>query len=115
MDRKNGHLQEERLAGPQLLEMLGLESVEMMIRKKTLQRTAHCARKGESDLTWRRMRRELEDDQSQWGQRVRVEWKKMDMKSRKQWCAKVEDCCWLASKLGGNKKKGDATTTLGGK
>ena len=38
--------EEERLSGPQLLEMLDLESVEMMIRKKTLQWTARCARRG---------------------------------------------------------------------
>ena len=58
--------EEERLSGPQLLEMLDLESVKMMTRKETLQWTAHYARKGESDLTWRRMQREFEDEQSQW-------------------------------------------------
>ena len=106
----NAQDEEERLSGPQLLEMLDLESVEMMIRKKTLQWTAHCARKGESDLTWRRMRRELEDDQSQWGKQIRGDWKKMDVKSVKQWCEKVEDRCWLANKLGKKKKKGDASS-----
>ena len=53
------------------LEMLDLESVEMMIQKKRLQWIAHCARKGENDLTWRRMQRELEDDQSQWGKQIK--------------------------------------------
>ena len=43
--------EDERLSGSRLLEMLGLESIEMMIRKKRLQWTAHCARRGESDLT----------------------------------------------------------------
>ena len=57
--------EEERLSGSRLLEMLGLESIEMMIRKKRLQWIAHCARRGESDLTWRRMRRELEDGTEQ--------------------------------------------------
>ena len=38
--------------------MLGLESIEMMIRKKRLQWIAHCPRRGESNLTWRRMRRD---------------------------------------------------------
>ena len=54
--------EDERLSGLRLLEMLGLESIEMMICKKKLQWVAHCARRGESDLTWRRMRRELEDE-----------------------------------------------------
>ena len=58
--------EDERLKS-KLLEMVGLESIEKMIRKKKLQWVAHCARRGESDLTWRRMRRELEDEQSTWG------------------------------------------------
>ena len=58
--------EEERLSGLRLLEMLGLESIEMMIRKKRLQWIAHCARRGESDLTWRRMQRKLQDEQSGW-------------------------------------------------
>jgi len=84
----NAQDEEERLSGPQLWEMLDLESVEMMIRKKTLQWTAHCARRGESDLTWRRMRREIEDDQSQRGKRIKEYWKKMGVKSVKQWCVR---------------------------
>ena len=89
--------------------MLDLESVEMVIQKMTLQWTAHCARRGESDLTWRRMRREIEDDQSQWGKRIKEYWKKMGVKSVKQWCEKVEDRGWLANKLGRKKKKGEAS------
>ena len=42
--------EEARLSGSRLLEMLGLESIEMMIRKKRLQWIAHCARRVESDL-----------------------------------------------------------------
>ena len=38
--------EDERLSGSRLLEMLGLESIEMMIRKKRLQWIAHCARRG---------------------------------------------------------------------
>ena len=82
------------------LEMLGLESIEMMIRKKRLQWIAHCARRGESDLTWRRMRRELQDEQSGWGKQIREEWKKIGVKSVKQWCEKIEDRGWLASRIG---------------
>ena len=59
---------EERLASQQLLEMLGLEPIEAMIQKKRLQWLAHSARRGEADLTWRRMRREIEDAHSDWGQ-----------------------------------------------
>ena len=40
----------------------------MLMRKKKLQWVAHCARRGEGDLTWRRMRKELEDEQSTWGE-----------------------------------------------
>ena len=68
-----------------MLEMLGLESIEMMVRKKRLQWIAHCARRGESDLTWRRMRRELEDEQSRWGEQIREEWKKLGVNTVKQW------------------------------
>ena len=57
---------EERLSRQQLLEMLGLESIEVMIRRKRLRWVAHCARRGEEDLTWRRMKREPEDDVSGW-------------------------------------------------
>ncbi len=49
--------EEKRLSSQQLLEMLGLESIEMMIRKKKLQWVAHCAQRGQGDLTWRRMQR----------------------------------------------------------
>ena len=38
--------EDERLSGARLREMLGLESIEMMIRKKRLQWIAHCARRG---------------------------------------------------------------------
>ena len=85
--------------------MLGLESIKKMIRKKKLQWVAHCARRGESDLTWRRMRRELEDEQSGGGEQKREEWKMLGVKSVKQWCEKVEDRSWLASKIGGRKKE----------
>ena len=76
-----------------------LESIEMMIRKKRLQWIAHCARRGESDLTWRRMRRELLDGQSGWGVQIREEWTKLGVNSVKQWCAKIEDREWLANRI----------------
>ena len=85
--------EEERLSSQQLLEMLGLESIEMLIRKKKLQWVAHCARRGEGDLTWRRMRRELEDEQSTWGKQMREEWRKLGVRLVQTWCDKVEDRC----------------------
>ena len=56
-------VQEDRRSGPQLSEMLGIESIESIIRKKQLQWVAHCARRGDGDLTWQRMQREIEDDE----------------------------------------------------
>ncbi len=97
--------EDERLSGSQLLEMLGLESIEMMIRKKRLQWIAHCVRRGKSDLTRRRMRRELQDEQSGWGKQIRQEWEKMGVRSVKQWCEKIEDPEWLESRIGGKKGK----------
>ena len=96
--------EEKRLSVSRLLEMLGLESIEMMIRQKRLQWIAHCARRGESDLTWRRMRRELLDGQSGWGIQIREEWTKLGVKLVKQWCEKVEDREWLASRIRGKTK-----------
>ena len=78
--------------------MLGLESIEKMIRKK-LQWVAHCARRGESDLTWRRMRREVEDEQSRWGEQIREEGEKLGVNAVEQWCKKVEDRGCLASRM----------------
>ena len=45
---------DKRLTESQLLEMLGLESMQSLIRKSRLQWMAHCARRGEKDLTWKR-------------------------------------------------------------
>ena len=44
---------DKRLTESQLLEMLGLESIQSLIRKRQLQWVAHCARRGEEDLTWK--------------------------------------------------------------
>ena len=41
---------DKRLTESQLLEMLGLESIQSLIRKRKLQWVAHCARRGEEDL-----------------------------------------------------------------
>ena len=50
---------DKRLTESQLLKMLGLESIQSLIRKRKLQRVAHCARRGDKDLTWKRMVRGL--------------------------------------------------------
>ena len=50
--------EEERLSNQQLREMLGMESVKRMIRKRRLQWVAHSVRRGQSDFTWKGMRRE---------------------------------------------------------
>ncbi len=56
--------EDKRLTESQLLKMLGLESIKSLIRKRKLQWVAHCARRGERDLTWKRMVREIEDGKS---------------------------------------------------
>ena len=84
----------------QLLEMLGLESMQSLIRKRKLQWVAHCARTGDKDLTWKRMVREFEDGESKWGTRLKEEWKTLGVNAVRGWCNKVKDRGWLASKLG---------------
>ena len=64
---------DKRLTESQLLEMLGLESIQSLIRKTKLQWVAHCARRGEEDLTWKRIVREVEDGKSKWGTRLKFQ------------------------------------------
>ena len=64
--------------------------------------------KGEEDLTWKRIVREVEDGKSKWGTRLKEDWKELGVKPVGWWCNKVKDKGWLASKLGTNKKKGKA-------
>ena len=61
---------DKRLTESQLLEMLGLESIQSLIRKRKLQWVAHCARRGEEDLSWKRTVREVEDGKSKWGDKI---------------------------------------------
>ena len=61
----------------QLLEMLGLESIQSLIRKRELQWVAHCARRGEEDLSWKRIVREVEDGKGKWGTRLKEDWKEL--------------------------------------
>ena len=62
--------------------------------------------KGEKNLTWKRMVREVEDAKSKWGTRLKEEWKTLGVNTVRGWCNKVKDRGWLASKLGASKKKG---------
>ena len=97
---------DKRLTESQLLKMLGLESIQSLIRKRKLQWVAHCARRGDNDLTWKRMVREVEDGKSKWGARLKEDWKELGVKTVRGWGNKVKDRGSLASKLGGSKKKG---------
>jgi len=62
--------------------------------------------------------REVEDGESKWEIRLKEdrtqlgEWKKLGVDSIREWCNKVKDRCWLASKLkvGRNKRKGKKKT-----
>ena len=100
--------EDKRLTESQLLEMLGLESIQSLIRKRKLQWVAHCARRGEEDLSWKRIVREVEDGKSKWGTRLKEDWKELGVNTVRGWCNKVKDRGWLASKLGTSKKKGRA-------
>ena len=99
---------DKRMRENQLLEVLGLESVQSLIRKRKLQWVAYCARRGDKDLTWKRMVREIEDGKSKCRSRLKEDWKELGVNSIRGWCNKVKDRCWLASKLerGRKKKKG---------
>ena len=69
---------------------------------------AHCARRGDKDLTWKRMVREIEDGKSEWGSRLKEDWKELGVNTVRGWRNKVKDRGWLASKLegGGEKEEG---------
>ena len=100
--------EDKRLTESQLLKMLGLESIQSSICKRKLQWVAHCARRGDNDLTRKRMVREVEDGKSKWVARLKEDWKELGVNTVRGWCNKVKDRGWLASKLGTNKKKGRA-------
>ena len=91
--------EEERMANQQLREMLGIESLERMIRKRRLQWVAHSARRGQGDFTWKGMRREIEDEKSGWGEQVRTEWTELGVEGVDHWMNLVEERTWLRRKL----------------
>ena len=98
----------DRMPNQKLREMLGVDSVEKLIRRRRLQWVAHSARRGQSDLTWRGLRRELEDPKSGWGEQVRKDWKELGVKGVDQWVKLVEDRAWLRSMLKSEKAADDA-------
>ena len=72
---------DKRLTENQLLEMLGLESIQSLILNRKLQWVAHCARRGDKDFTRKRMVIEVEDGKSKWGSRLKEDWKELGVKS----------------------------------
>ena len=99
---------DKRLTESQLLEMLGLESIQSLIRKRKLQWVAHCARRGEEDLSWKRIVREVEDGKSKWGSRLKEDWKE-SVHSTSASRSKI-DVGWHPSWGWGRKKKGKKNT-----
>ena len=79
--------------------MLGLEPVGEMIRKRRLQWVAHSARRGQSDFTWRGMRKEVEDPKSGWGEQLRKDWSELGVKDVDDWMKLVKEGTWLSRAL----------------
>ena len=106
--------EEERLSNQQLREMLSIESMERMIRKRRLQWVAHSARRGQSDFTWKGMMREVEDEESAWGQQIRKDWNELEVEGIEQWMKLVETKGGLSRKLrssGGAGSEGEDTVS----
>ena len=96
-----------RMSNQKLREMLGVEPVGEMIRKRRLQWVAHSARRGQGDYTWRDMRREVEDEESGWGEQMRRDWNEMEVRDVEHWMHLVENKAWLSRKLKGMSSAGD--------
>ena len=89
----------DRLSNQKLREMLGLEPVGEMIRKRRLQWVAHSARRGQRDYTWRGMRKEVEDPKSGWGEQLRENWRELGVKDADDWMKLVKEGTWLRREL----------------
>ena len=68
------------MSNQKMRKLLGLESIEKMVQRRRLQWVAHRARRGEADLTWRLMRREVEDADSE--EQARKDWEKLGVRAR---------------------------------
>ena len=77
--------EDKRLTESQLLEMLVLDSIQSLILKRKLQRVAHCARRGDNELQWKRMVREVEDEISRCGIKLKEEWQELGVNSVRGW------------------------------
>ena len=42
---------------------------------------AHCASRGDKDLTWKSKVREIEDEKSKWGSKLKEDWKELGVNS----------------------------------
>ena len=105
--------EDERMSNQQLREMLGIESVERMIRKRRFQWVAHSARRGQGDFTWKGMMRKLEDEESGWGEQIRNDWNELEVEVIDQWTKLVENKGWLSRMLrSGGDVGSEATTQL---
>ena len=96
---------DKRLTESQLLEMLGLESIQSLIRKRKLQWVAHCARRGDKDLSWKRIVREVEDGKSKWGAKLKEDWKELGVNTVRGWCNKVKDRGWFGIQIGNEQEE----------
>ena len=103
--REKVRKEKERMSNQQLREMLGIESVQRIIRKRRSQWVAHSARRGQVDFTWKGMMRELEDEESGWGQQIRNDWNELEVEGIDQWTKLVENKEWLRRTL---RSSGDA-------
>ena len=90
----------ERMSNQQLREMFGIESVESMIRKRRLQWVAHSARRRQGDFTWKGMMREIEDEESGWGEQIRSDWNELGVEGIDQWTKLVENKGWVSRTFG---------------
>ena len=67
---------------------------------------AHCARRGDKDLTWKRMVREVEDGKSKRGRRLKEDWKELGVNTVRGGAARSRiDVGWHPNLEGGRKKK----------
>ena len=70
-----------------------------MMRKRRLQWVAHSARRGQDDFTWKGMMRELEDEESGWGEQIHNDWNELEVERDVQWTKLVENKAWFESHL----------------
>ena len=70
--------------------MIGVGTVERMIRERRVQWVARGAGRGQGDSTWKGMMREIEDGESGWGEQIRNDWNALEVEGIEQWMKLVE-------------------------